>query len=248
MTVSNDALALVTGAASGIGRAVASRCAVLGFSPIVVDLDAAAGEHVATTANGLFVRADVADPAAWSEVAATIDADGRPLRFVHLNAGVMTRITRLDEMPLERYRQVCGVNIDGVIFGLQTTLPRLRRTGGAVIATASLAAVRSFPRDPVYAMTKSAVTGLVRSLAPQVAADGITVNAICPGAVDTGLLQTTTRQRLEAAGERLLDPADVAEAAISLAMSGATGEVVVVEYGVEPTAVPPPAIGAGIVE
>lgn len=248
MTVSNDALALITGAASGIGRAVASRCAGLGFCPVVVDLDVAAGEGVAAMTNGLFVRADVADPAAWSDVAAAIDTDGRALRFVHLNAGMMTRISQLDDVPLERYRQVCGVNIDGVVFGLQTTLPRLRRAGGAVIATASLAAVRPFPRDPVYAMAKVAVTGLVRSLAPQIAADGITINAICPGAVDTGLLQDTTRARLAAAGEPLLDPADVAEAVVNLAISGATGEVVVVEYGIEPTAVPPPALGERIVE
>ena len=95
-------------------------------------------------------------------------------------------------MSIERYRRMMAVNIDGVVFGLQALLPLLP-SGSAVVVTASLAGITPYAIDPLYAMSKHAVVGLVRSLAPTLAKRDITINAICPGGIDTGIIPDAQR-------------------------------------------------------
>jgi NAD(P)-dependent dehydrogenase (short-subunit alcohol dehydrogenase family) len=106
--------------------------------------------------------------------------------------------------------------------------------GDAIVVTASLAGLIGVEGDPIYSLTKHAVIGLVRSVAPQLAERGIRLNAVCPGFADTPMVRGTLRESLEAAGFPLLEPDDVAEAVWRAATGGGSGEAWIVQPGREP--------------
>lgn len=224
-------VALLTGAASGIGLATARLLAERGARMVIADRDAAAGQHAADEVHGRFVLTDVMDPAAVrSAVEAAEGMFGR-LDLVVLNAGVTTGESTIEALDLERYRSIVGVNVDGVVFGVRSALPALRRAGGgAIVATASLSGLTPYPDDPIYSMTKHAVVGLVRSLAKPLAADDVTINALCPGFVSTPLIDDY-RAKFEAAGLPLLSAEEVAAAVLAAADSGESGQAWVCQPG-----------------
>jgi NAD(P)-dependent dehydrogenase (short-subunit alcohol dehydrogenase family) len=151
-----------------------------------------------------------------------------------LNAGVTTGESPIEVLDLARYRATLGVNVDGVVFGIRSALPALRRAGGgAIVVTASLSGLTPYPDDPIYAMTKHAVVGLVRSLAQPLSADAVTINAICPGFVSTPLIDDY-RAKFEAAGLPLLGAEEVAGAVLAAADSGDTGQAWVCQPGRTP--------------
>jgi NAD(P)-dependent dehydrogenase (short-subunit alcohol dehydrogenase family) len=106
--------------------------------------------------------------------------------------------------------------------------------GDVIVATASLAGLTGVEGDPIYALTKHAVVGLVRSVAPQLAERGIRINAVCPGFADTSMVAGELRTSLESAGFPLLQPDDVAEAVLLAARSQGSGEAWIVQPGREP--------------
>lgn len=220
--------ALVTGGASGIGAETARLLAANGASVTIVDLQRAsgAGEQLATAIGGTFVAADVGDPAEWARIVATFDH----LEFVHLNAGVVAG-TDLFEISLDDYRRMFRVNVDGVAFGVRAVVPKMQ--SGSIVATASLAGIGPFADDPVYAATKHAVVGLVRSLAEPLRAKGITINCVCPGMTATGLLTADARSHIAATGLRIMQPVQVAEAVMACFAGEHTGGAWVVELGRE---------------
>lgn len=188
-------VALVTGGASGIGAAAADRLVTAGAQVVVVDRDADAAAALAERVGGLAVPADVTDPAAMpAAVAAAEDRFGR-LDVVLLNAGVTAGQSGIEDLDLEGYRRIVGVNLDHVVFGLAAAVPALRRAGGGhVVATSSLAGLVGMPGDALYTATKHAVVGYVRSAAPTLAPEGIRVNAVCPGFADTPLIARVREQ------------------------------------------------------
>jgi NAD(P)-dependent dehydrogenase (short-subunit alcohol dehydrogenase family) len=198
--------ALVTGGEGGIGRAIRARLEREGHE--VQSLDVVDGF-------------DVSDPTAWEDVGA--------VDLAFLNAGVTTETGDIRELTDEQYAHVLGVNVDGVVLGVR----RLARVmdDGAIVATASLAGLTAMPSDPIYALTKHAVVGFVRSVAPQLAP--IRINAVCPGIVDTPMIDDQ-REAVAAAGFPLLAPDEVAEAAWRAATSARTGEAWFVQPGREP--------------
>jgi NAD(P)-dependent dehydrogenase (short-subunit alcohol dehydrogenase family) len=202
--------ALVTGGASGIGAAIVRRLEADGYEVRVLDL-----------ATGF----DVADPAAWKR------AD--PVDVACLNAGVGTATADVTALTDEEFRRVLAVNVDGVVFGTRALTPLLPR-GGRIVVTASLAGLTELPGDPIYALTKHAVVGFVRSVAPQLEERGIAINAVCPGITDTPLLGEAARAQLREAGFPLLAPDDVAWAVMAALGSGETGQAWVVQPGREP--------------
>jgi NAD(P)-dependent dehydrogenase (short-subunit alcohol dehydrogenase family) len=224
-------VALVTGGGSGIGSATARLLAEGGTRVLVADRDEAAGRAVADGISGRFVRTDVTQA---TEVQSAVDealAEFGRLDLVVLNAGVTTGETPVEALELERYRTVLGVNVDGVVFGIRSALPALRRGGGgSIVVTSSLSGLTPYPDDPIYSMTKHAVVGLVRSLAAPCAKDGITVNCVCPGFVSTPLIDEY-RSRFEAAGMPLLTAEEVAAAVLAAAGSGGSGEAWVCQPG-----------------
>lgn len=188
-------VALVTGGASGIGAAAVDRLVAAGAQVVVVDLDAEGAAVVAEKAGGLAFPADVTDPSAMpAAVAAAEERYGR-LDVVLLNAGVTGGQSGTEDLDLAGYRRVVGVNLDHVVFGLSAAVPALRRSGGGrVVATASLAGLVELPGDALYTATKHAVVGYVRSAAATLAAEGIRVNAVCPGFADTPLIAGVREQ------------------------------------------------------
>lgn len=230
------AVALVTGAASGIGLATARRLGREGARLVLVDLDAGRLEDAAGGLDALALTADVSDAEEWERVAARLSETGLPLALAHLNAGVASFESDLAALSVESYRRVMGVNVDGVVLGLRALLPLLEADGGgAAVVTASLAGLVAFPPDPIYAASKHAVIGLVRALAPTLERRGVRLNAVCPGFVDTPLLGDEARRAAEEAGFPLLDPDEVAAAVCEVATGGATGEAVVCQPGAPPT-------------
>ena len=202
--------ALVTGGASGIGAALVTRLQHEGFE--VESLDLATGF-------------DVSDPAHWDAVGA---AD-----VACLNAGVLGGPADPAGLAVDEYRRAVAVNVDGVVLGVRR-LASVMPLGGRIVCTASLAGLTAVPEDPVYALTKHAVVGFVRSVASALEARGIAINAICPGFADTPMVAGTARERLESAGFPLLAAEDVAEAAWVALTSGETGHAWVVQPGRPP--------------
>ena len=183
-----DKVALITGGASGIGRATALALAEAGAVIVIADVNEPDGRAVAEHVGGHFVAVDVSDLQSNRDMVdqATEAAGGVDLAF--LNAGVSSGCGIGDDFDLELYRRAMGVNLDGVVFGAHAVLPALRaRGGGAIVATASLAGLTGMPLDIIYGANKHAVVGFVRSLAPAVEGEGIRVNGVCPGFAESGI-------------------------------------------------------------
>jgi NAD(P)-dependent dehydrogenase (short-subunit alcohol dehydrogenase family) len=195
----------VTGGASGIGAAVVRLLEAEGTT--VESLDITTGF-------------DVSDPASW-------DAVGE-VDFAFLNAGVGG-----SGDDLAGYRRMLGTNVDGVVFGVRR-LANVMKPGGSIVATASLAGLVPMPADPIYTLTKHAVVGYVRAVAPHLAEREIRINVVCPGFVDTPIVSPELREWIAGEGIPLMQPEEVADAALVAARSGETGEVWIVQPGREP--------------
>ncbi len=228
----DGAVVLVTGGANGIGAAAARRLASRGAHVVVADVDER-GADVAAEIGGLFAHCDVREPAdSEAAVSAAVTAFGG-LDVAFLNAGVSTTSVRLGRpaWDLAAYRRAFAINVDGVFFGVNAALPALRDRGrGAMVLTASLAGLTAVPADPIYAATKHAVVGLARSLGPVLAADNVTVNALCPGFADTAI-NDPVRHLISAAGIPMMTPGDVADALLTILASDQTGQAWFVQPG-----------------
>jgi len=200
--------ALVTGGEGGLGRAMRARLEREGYEVESLDLT-----------NGF----DVTDPAAWEQVDA--------VDLACLNAGILTAETDIKKLSYEDYRRAVSVNVDGVVLGVRRLAQVMN--GGTIVATASLAGLVGMPLDAIYSLTKHAVVGFVRSIAPQI--DPININAICPGIADTPMLDKhDQRAMFAAAGFPLLRPDEVADAMWLAAQSETSGDCFFVQPGREP--------------
>jgi NAD(P)-dependent dehydrogenase (short-subunit alcohol dehydrogenase family) len=189
---------IVTGAVSGIGAAVTRMAAAAGANVLALDISDAAGNELASAPNVTYRHCDVSNAQDWDALAANLGNLGQPTR-IHLNAGIQIAppnepldAYQFESMTMERYRRMMGVNVDGVVFGLRALLPLLQPES-AIVVTASLAGITPYSIDPLYAMSKHAVVGLVRSLAPTLIERGIRINALCPGGVDTNIIPHAQR-------------------------------------------------------
>jgi NAD(P)-dependent dehydrogenase (short-subunit alcohol dehydrogenase family) len=228
-------VALVTGAASGLGRATALALAAEGATVVCADVDAGRAEAVGAETGGHAVAGDVADLEADRAMVAFAEERCGGLDLVHLNAGVATGCGVGEDFDLGLYRRAMGANLDGVVFGVHAALPALRRRGGgAIVATASLAGLTGVPYDPLYAANKHAVVGLVRSLAP-LAGEGIRVNAVCPGFAESRIIDPI-RDALRDSGLAIIPAGTVAGVVLDLFAGEESGQAVVVQPGREPLA------------
>ena len=226
-------VAVVTGGGSGIGLATAIRLAASGASVAVVDIDGASAERVAAGIDGLALQADVGRSDKWPGIVDAVIRRFGGIDLAHLNAGVTTGEADITAVTDETYRRAIGVNVDGVFFGVRALVPAMaERGGGSIVATASLAGLIGFSPDPIYCLTKHAVVGLVRSLGPQLADKGVTINAVCPSIVDTPLIDDM-RELLESSGFPLIDAESVSTAVVDLLAGSGTGEAMVIQAGRE---------------
>jgi NAD(P)-dependent dehydrogenase (short-subunit alcohol dehydrogenase family) len=226
-----DKVVLVTGGASGIGRATTLALAEAGALVVVADLNEQDGAAVAERVGGHFVRVDVSDlDSNMAMVEFAVERAGG-IDGAFLNAGVATGCGIGDDFDLALYRRAMGVNVDGVLFGTHAVLPALReRGGGAIVATSSLAGLTGMPMDIIYTANKHAVVGFVRGLGPALEGDGIRVNAVCPGFADSALVEPL-REGLAAAGFDIMPAEDVAAVVLELFRGDMAGECWFVQPG-----------------
>ena len=221
---------LVTGGASGIGAAVARRFAKAGAHVVIADVDPA-GETVAAEVGGLFAPTDVSSERDNDNaVAAAREAFGQ-LDILHLNAGIGGGGTDFD---LDRYRRIMAVNVDGTMFGIRAAV---RGGARAIVVTASLAGISPTTFDPVYAASKHAIIGLVRSSR----LPDVTINAVCPGFIDTPMVASIRSELLEH-GLAVADPDEVAAAVEQIVRGGDSNQAWEVQAGRPPTVVQFPTV------
>jgi NAD(P)-dependent dehydrogenase (short-subunit alcohol dehydrogenase family) len=186
--------AIVTGAGSGIGAAIAHALAASGAVVFVSDLDGAKAGAVAEaigTAGGQAHAAttDVADAAAVEALIARAEAKTGALHLLVNNAGIGGPLAPVGDYPLDGWRQVMAVNLDGVFFGMRFAIPAMIRAGGgAIVNMASILGSVGFAGASAYTATKHALLGLTRAAALDHSKDGIRVNAVGPAFINTPLL------------------------------------------------------------
>jgi NAD(P)-dependent dehydrogenase (short-subunit alcohol dehydrogenase family) len=246
-------VALVTGAASGIGAATARRLAAQGAAVAVCDLDVERGTLVATEVGGLFVEVDVADAASVEAMVAAVVERFGGLDLAMNNAGISPPEDRsILETDLAAWRRVQDVNLTSVFLCAKAEIPAMRaRGGGSMVNVASFVAVMGSATSQIsYTASKGGVLALSRELGVQLAREGIRVNALCPGPVRTPLLEELFAKDPVAAARRLVhvplgrfaEPDEIARAACFLLSDDAsfiTASTFLVDGGIHAAYVTP---------
>jgi len=202
-----DRVAVITGAGSGIGLASARRLAAEGARVVAVDLDVDAGRAVAGEVDGLFIRADVTSPEDVERVFATAHDEYGSVDISFHNAGISPpEDDSILDTSLDAWRRVQEVNLTSVYLCCKTVIPYMQRQGkGSIINTASFVATMGAATSQIsYTASKGGVLSMSRELGVQFARDGIRVNALSPGPVDTPLLRELFAKDPERAARRLV--------------------------------------------
>lgn len=248
MTSTQHATALVTGAAAGIGRSIALAFADAGCNVVIADLNADGLQSVVKEIErrgqkALAVTADTADPADVEKLHdATLSTFGR-LDYACNNAGIEGLLAPTAETTLENFDRVIHVNLRGLFLCMQAQLAiMLKQKSGAIVNIASVAGLVGFAGLPAYCASKGGVIQLTRAAALEYAEQGIRVNAVCPGAIKTDMIDRITHKEPEVEAQfaalhpmnRMGTPAEVASAVVWLSLPGAafvTGQALAVDGG-----------------
>jgi NAD(P)-dependent dehydrogenase (short-subunit alcohol dehydrogenase family) len=223
-----DRVAVITGAGSGIGLASARRLAAEGALVICVDIDEVAGKAAAQETGGKFIAADVSSADDVSALFDAVDAEFGRIDVAFNNAGISpTDDDSILATGIDTWRRVQEVNLTSVYLCCKYVIPHMRRRGkGSIINTASFVAVLGAATSQIsYTASKGGVLAMSRELGVQFAREGIRVNALCPGPVNTPLLRELFAKDPERAARRLVhvpvgrfaEPEEIAAAVAFLA-------------------------------
>jgi 2-dehydro-3-deoxy-L-rhamnonate dehydrogenase (NAD+) len=198
--------AIVTGAATGIGRAIAARLSQAGATVAVVDLNLAGAQKVAADLpNGAFaLEGDVADAVSVGRVVEAVLQQTGQIDILVNNAGIAGRAGYIWEQTDEDWQRAIAVNLTGVFNFCRAVVPHMRsRSYGRIVNVASIAGKEGNPRMVPYSATKAAVIGLTKSLGKELATDGICVNAVSPAVVQTQILDQLTKEQVAYMTDRI---------------------------------------------
>jgi NAD(P)-dependent dehydrogenase (short-subunit alcohol dehydrogenase family) len=216
-------VAIVTGAASGIGAATSKVLAREGASVLLTDLDDPAGQTLAEATGGLYLHHDVTDEAAWAGVVATAEKRWGRLDILVANAGIGIMGPAID-MSLTDWRRQMAINVDGVFLSVKYCIPAMRRAGrgGSIVMLSSVAGLRGSAGLAGYSASKGAVRLFAKSMALECAQanDGIRVNSVHPG-----IIATPIWGKLPAGANAPLDPNLIAAASVPLGKAGLAEDV-----------------------
>lgn len=246
-------IAVVTGAGTGIGRAIAIRFAAEGAKVVAAGRTAAKLAPVAEETGGLAVPVEVADEASVAALFKTVgERFGAPDILVN-NAGVTGPVANAADMDMKAWDECIAINIRGVLLCLKYGIQAMRAANkrGAIVNMSSLMGLKGYPMRSAYTATKFAVIGITQAVAHEVGQHGIRVNALCPGAVNGELMERVIAARAKAenrppediikrnytdtaALRKWVEPEEVAAAALFFCTdesSATTGETIKVDAG-----------------
>ena len=241
-------VALVTGGSSGIGRASALAFAREGAKVTVTDIDVEGGEKTVQMikeigGQSIFIKADISQAAEVEAlVTKTVETYGQ-LDCAHNNAGIEGIKASTIDCTEENWERTMNINLKGVWLCMKYEIPQmLKHGGGAIVNTSSILGLVAIRNRPAYVASKHGVAGLTKAAALEYAKEGIRINAVCPGVIDTPLFERITGGDLQAKAERVArqpigrigTPEEVAEAVVWLCSDAAslvTGHTMVVDGG-----------------
>lgn len=185
-------VALVTGGASGLGKAIAQRLVAEGASVVITDVQTDLGNATATECSCTFLKQDVCDEAQWTEIVREIEQRFGRLDVLVNNAGIVGPMdaTSPENTRLADWRKIFAVNVESVFLGCRAAIPAMRRAGGgSIINISSIAGLRASPYGTAYGASKATVRHLTKSVAQHCAEEGLNIrcNSVHPGDVRTPL-------------------------------------------------------------
>lgn len=198
--------ALVTGAATGIGEAIAKRLADAGAAVCIADLDGAgaaqAAERVGRGASSIAL--DITDAESVNRAVAGLTSDGKAIDVVVNNAGLAGKAAPVWEQSDADWHKVMAVNLHGPFYLCRAVIPHMRSRGyGRIVNIASVAGKEGNPNMTAYSASKAALIGLTKSMAKEVAGEGICINAVSPAVIRTTILDQLTPQQVDYMVQRI---------------------------------------------
>jgi NAD(P)-dependent dehydrogenase (short-subunit alcohol dehydrogenase family) len=191
--------AIVTGAARGIGEAIARRLAADGAAVMIADIDAAEADRAASVigSGALAAQLDVTEPVSWdAAVRSAVETWGHVDILVN-NAGIAGRSAPIWELAFEEWQQVIDIDLTGVFLGCRAVIPIMAERGyGRVVNIASIAGKEGNPNAVPYSAAKSGVIGLTKAVAKEVATQGVLVNAVAPAVIETPILEQVSQEHI----------------------------------------------------
>jgi 3-hydroxybutyrate dehydrogenase len=243
--------AIVTGAASGIGRAIAEDLALQGVRVLVTDINAEDGERVASAIKGAFERADMSNRRECDAVVARAVREWQGLDILVNNAGLQ-HVSPVEDFPVDRWEHIVKTMLFGAFYLTRAALPHMYGAGwGRIVNIASVHGLVASPFKSAYVSAKHGLLGFTKTVALEAAEKGVTVNAVCPSYVRTPLVEKQIADQAKAHGipeeavirdimlapaaiKRLLEPSEVAAYVRFLCSDDAsaiTGAVQVIDAG-----------------